>query len=442
MAYDVFISYSHVDKLAADAACATLEAAGIRCWIAPRDIAPGAEWGEAIVEAIDHCSVMVLIFSSNANELRQVRREVERAVNAGDTIMPVRIEPAEPTRSLAYFMAGLHWLDALNPPLEQHFQRLAISIRALLQTTSNEADVKAADEEPAEEPRPQQRRKRQEEKHPQARSREHRSFAIALIGAAALGGVVLALIWGGVFTTPTNQQTATTSSRDAPALPMPQPLTSVQPAAPPSAPGEAARPPTDAELKFWETVASSTDASDFQEYLRQYPQGRFVGLAHDRIAALRPPQLAPGPARQEGEVAPAPQPQASTYDGHETARVLQSELQRVGCYVGNVDGNWDHRSMDALRRFNQRARASLIVDTPSADAIAALRRETGRVCPIVCPRGQTAAGDHCVAVSGRPAAVAARPIAPSSPEASASTPSAPSSQGKRCTTSLGVEWCD
>ena len=48
------------------------------------------------------------------------------------TIMPVRIEDAEPARSLAYFMAGVHWLDALTPPLEQHLQELAMSIRPLV----------------------------------------------------------------------------------------------------------------------------------------------------------------------------------------------------------------------------------------------------------------------------------------------------------------------
>jgi hypothetical protein len=100
--------------------------------MAPRDISPGAEWGEAIVEAIDHSPVMVLIFSSNSNESRQIRREVERAINKNVTIVPVRLEPAEPTRSLAYFMAGIHWLDALTLPLEQHFQRLAVSIKAFL----------------------------------------------------------------------------------------------------------------------------------------------------------------------------------------------------------------------------------------------------------------------------------------------------------------------
>ena len=110
-AFEVFISHSHVDKATADATCATLEQAGIRCWMAPRDIRPGDEWGAAIVNAIDHCHVMVLIFSSNANNSRQIRREVERAVHAGATIIPVRIEDIAPTEAMAYFMSTVHWLD-------------------------------------------------------------------------------------------------------------------------------------------------------------------------------------------------------------------------------------------------------------------------------------------------------------------------------------------
>jgi tetratricopeptide (TPR) repeat protein len=133
VAHDAFISYSSEDKLAADAACAALERTGIRCWIAPRDITPGAEWGAAIIDAIEHCAVLVLIFSSNANESRQIRREVEHAVSKGVTIVPMRIDQAEPIRSLAYFMAGVHWLDALTPPLENHLQGLAASIKAFLQ---------------------------------------------------------------------------------------------------------------------------------------------------------------------------------------------------------------------------------------------------------------------------------------------------------------------
>src|SRR5579859_2003734 len=104
---------------------------------------------------------MVLIFSSNTNESRQVSREVERAVSQGVTIMPLRIERVTPMRSLAYFMAGVHWLDALTPPIEQHLQTLATSITALLQAAPEDEEGGAVRERRFREPasvRPQSRR--------------------------------------------------------------------------------------------------------------------------------------------------------------------------------------------------------------------------------------------------------------------------------------------
>ena len=132
MAHDVFISYSTKDKPIADAVCATLERRGIRCWIAPRDILPGMDWGEAIIDAIEQCRVMVLVFSRNANASSQIKREVERAVNKNVTVIPVRIEDVPMSKSLEYFVSTPHWLDALNPPLERHLVQLADTLRVLL----------------------------------------------------------------------------------------------------------------------------------------------------------------------------------------------------------------------------------------------------------------------------------------------------------------------
>jgi hypothetical protein len=132
MEFDVFLSYSSKDKPAADAACHTLEAAGVRCWMAPRDILPGAEWGASIVKAIAGAKAMVLIFSGNANESRQVTREVERAVNKGIPVIPVRIQDIMPTDALEYFLSTPHWLDAFTPPVESHFQLLVHSVRVLI----------------------------------------------------------------------------------------------------------------------------------------------------------------------------------------------------------------------------------------------------------------------------------------------------------------------
>ena len=132
MSHDVFVSYSSRDKLTADAVVAKLEAARLRCWIAPRDILPGMEWGEAIIDGINRSRVMVLVFSSNANASPQIRREVERAVNKGLPIIPFRIEDILPSRSLEYFLSSPHWLDALTPPVEAHIQRLADAVTTLL----------------------------------------------------------------------------------------------------------------------------------------------------------------------------------------------------------------------------------------------------------------------------------------------------------------------
>ena len=136
MAHDIFISYSSKDKPVADAACATFEADGMRCWIAPRDVPPGAAWGAAIVDAIQNSRVMVLIFSDNANTSGQIAREVERAADYGVTIVPIRVEDVAPAQSLQYFLSNIHWLDALSPPLERRLQEIAAKIKSMLEPES------------------------------------------------------------------------------------------------------------------------------------------------------------------------------------------------------------------------------------------------------------------------------------------------------------------
>jgi formylglycine-generating enzyme len=129
--FDVFISYSSADKDLANATCAKLESKRIRCWIAPRDIVPGTEWGEAIIFGIDSSSIMLLIFSTRANASPQVRREVERAVSKGMMILPFRIEDVQPSGSMEYALSNTHWLDGFTPPVEQHVDKLAKSLLAL-----------------------------------------------------------------------------------------------------------------------------------------------------------------------------------------------------------------------------------------------------------------------------------------------------------------------
>jgi len=132
MAHDVFISYSSHDKAIADATCAKLENRGIRCWIAPRDVLAGTEYGASIVDAIGACQVFVVIFSAHANASPQVKREVERAVSKGKIIVPLRIEDILPTGAMELALSNTHWLDALTPPVETHIESLRDAVATLL----------------------------------------------------------------------------------------------------------------------------------------------------------------------------------------------------------------------------------------------------------------------------------------------------------------------
>jgi hypothetical protein len=132
MAYDVFLSHSHVDKSHADAICHCLERAGVRCWVAPRDIRPSEDWAEAIINGMDQCRILLLVFSSSSNNSPQVRREVERAVNKGLTILPFRIEAVPPSKSLEYFISTQHWLDAFGRDPEASLTELTQCVTAVL----------------------------------------------------------------------------------------------------------------------------------------------------------------------------------------------------------------------------------------------------------------------------------------------------------------------
>lgn len=134
MAHDVFISYSSSDRNAALAVLHGLERDGIRCWMAPRDIKPGAIWAQAIMEAIQEARALVVVFSASANRSANVINEVDAAVRKGAIILPLRIEDVMPEGAMEYHLRTRHWLDALTPPLEAHTARLAEQVKALLAT--------------------------------------------------------------------------------------------------------------------------------------------------------------------------------------------------------------------------------------------------------------------------------------------------------------------
>ena len=145
MPHDVFISHSSKDKTVSDAVCHALERAGIRCWIAPRDVTPGLPWPKEIIKGINGSRVMVLVFSSHANASQQVELEVAHAISRRIIVIPFRVEEVPPTGTLEYYLVTPHWLDALSPPMEKHLDHLTQTVKLLVERLQHET---SEDEDP------------------------------------------------------------------------------------------------------------------------------------------------------------------------------------------------------------------------------------------------------------------------------------------------------
>jgi uncharacterized caspase-like protein len=163
----------------------------------------------------------------------------------------------------------------------------------------------------------------------------------------------------------------------------------------------------------------------------------------EKMAALTADQPAP----------PAPPPAAPRMEPADIARLLQAHLKRVGCNPGNADGKWDDGSRKALELFNKSANTNFDVKLASLDALDSVRGKTGRVCPLVCAKGERADGDHCVQtgcasgyVLNASGACEKRPEPASRPKTATREPAARSSSarggGGKCFSFGGKTYCE
>lgn len=154
MSHNIFISYSSDDKIVADAVVSTLENHGVSCWVAPRDILPGADWGDSITEAIHECRIVLLIFSSSSNHSKRVLDEIYYAISEEKTIIPFRIENLHPSGAMRLHLSSQHWLEAYQPSWHTHLDRLVEIVSANLGEVVSSAPQEKMETRPEKRKRP------------------------------------------------------------------------------------------------------------------------------------------------------------------------------------------------------------------------------------------------------------------------------------------------
>ena len=192
-----------------------------------------------------------------------------------------------------------------------------------------------------------------------------------------------------------------------------------------------AKPDTSAEIAFWQSIQNATRPEMYETYLEQYPDGIYAKLARLNISSLQQQAEAAATAAaaakaakaadasnststvQEITVAALPQQEtvstepapaivpstsSRSLSPEELATAMQTELNRLGCSVGRVDGDWGNRSRQALRTYSREAGVDLASLDPDPSILDRLKQSTGRVCPLTCGRNQELKNGKCIAV--------------------------------------------
>lgn len=127
----IFISHSSKDLAVAQTICAALERRGLTCWIASRDVGAGDNFQEAIVKAIRSAKVMVLVFSENANNSTEIKKELALASQNKVAVIPARVEDVVPAAALAYELATRQWIN-LFTDWESEIETLCERVRQIV----------------------------------------------------------------------------------------------------------------------------------------------------------------------------------------------------------------------------------------------------------------------------------------------------------------------
>jgi serine/threonine protein kinase/Flp pilus assembly protein TadD len=138
---DIFLSYSSEDDAIVRLALEKLEAAGHRCWFAPRDIPPGEFYAGQIIQALRESRFVLLFFSIHSNASEQVVREINFAVGQRLPMLVVRLNQTALSNDFEYLIRINQWLDLTH--LSSDAERAA-QIVSKVRASLDEAGSKTA----------------------------------------------------------------------------------------------------------------------------------------------------------------------------------------------------------------------------------------------------------------------------------------------------------
>ncbi len=137
----VFISYSSKDTQIIKKIIKQLTEAGIRYWKAPEMIPAGSNYAREIPRAIEKCGVFVLMISESSQDSIWVEKEIDCAINARKTIVPLNLTGAPMSEMFRFYLNNVQTID-YSVDEEAAMQQFLDRLKGLVDTADVNSEVK------------------------------------------------------------------------------------------------------------------------------------------------------------------------------------------------------------------------------------------------------------------------------------------------------------
>lgn len=112
---DVFVCHSSSDATVVEKAVAALEKDGNKCWYSKRNLLPNTpNYWQDIEQAIDKCSIFLVICSEASMLSRDVQRELNIAQTLDKPRLELKLDDVRHTTLFRHFFDGISWISMNN----------------------------------------------------------------------------------------------------------------------------------------------------------------------------------------------------------------------------------------------------------------------------------------------------------------------------------------
>jgi uncharacterized caspase-like protein len=125
-----------------------------------------------------------------------------------------------------------------------------------------------------------------------------------------------------------------------------------------------------AEISFWDTIKASTSPADFQAYLAQYPQGKFVALARLRVRQDKPAPQPEPPNKQSAPSSKAPIVQVASIAPTSLAAAKPGPMPNAGdTWTYQLSNRWNDKKLQVVAEVKAVTEDMVILDEVAVEGI-------------------------------------------------------------------------